>query len=395
MADQIRKNVPNFIPMGQAGGERVKQETPTELDAEGKPINPHIPQFISKAPWYLDSGAKSSLKHQRLNEKDTPKTESKDNWYKRGERVGPAATKYRKGACENCGASTHKTKDCLERPRKVGAKWSGRDIQADELLQTVETTWDSKRDRSNGYDFDSHTAMLKRTYDRIESLRADKADNNPSQSDDIQPQSMADQTKSNSNSHMRIREDTASYLAKDAGDGTYDPKTRAMKHLVPSAGTSIDKADFTRGSKDVAEFSKMQAFAWTEPTTSAPSDQTKDKNAFGDVHLQGTPSQAAMIYKQRQEAKAAEKASILSKYGDETRNLPSHLLEVEATEKTYSKEGTLLTQKQPVKSRYTEDVLSRGHLAIWGSWYDKEANAWGYACCKATLKNAYCTASKQ
>ena len=32
-------------------------------------------------------------------------------------------TKFRKGACSNCGAMTHKTKDCCERPRKKGAKW--------------------------------------------------------------------------------------------------------------------------------------------------------------------------------------------------------------------------------------------------------------------------------
>jgi hypothetical protein len=38
-----------------------------------------------------------------------------------------------KGACANCGAMSHKTKDCTERPRKLGAKYTGKDIQVGKL----------------------------------------------------------------------------------------------------------------------------------------------------------------------------------------------------------------------------------------------------------------------
>lgn len=399
MSDQIAKNVPNFIPMGQAGGERVKQDDAVELDAEGKPVNPHIPQFISKAPWYLDSGAKSSLKHQRLaTEKGADKIEAKNGWYRRGERLGPAATKYRKGACENCGASTHPTKDCLERPRKIGAKWSGQDIQADEVVQSIQTTWDSKRDRANGYDFDNHAAILKASFDRVEALRAERGQHDSNvDNDEANPQSVADQTKSTSNSHMRIREDTANYLAKDRENDSYDPKTRTMKDAVPSAGAGIDKKDFTRGTGDAAAFTKLQAFAWNEQATGSTTDEQKKKLGqvpFGDVHAQAAPSHAALLYKQKLASKAAEKADILDKYGNDTQALPSHLLEVANDQKVYSKEGQLLTPKRVVRSKYNEDVLNNGHTSVWGSWYNVETAQWGYKCCHNILKNAYCTADK-
>src|SRR5579862_4611016 len=73
-------------------------------------------------------------------------------WYARGQRAGPAATKYRKGACTNCGAMTHSAKDCLERPRKFGAKFSGKDIQADEIIRNFDQSFEGKRDLWNGYD---------------------------------------------------------------------------------------------------------------------------------------------------------------------------------------------------------------------------------------------------
>ena len=33
-------------------------------------INPHIPEYMSKAPWYLNQEEGSGLKHQRLKEKE-------------------------------------------------------------------------------------------------------------------------------------------------------------------------------------------------------------------------------------------------------------------------------------------------------------------------------------
>jgi pre-mRNA-processing factor SLU7 len=113
---------------------------PAEVDEEGNEINPHIPKYIADAPWYLDTGA-PSLKHQKSATTGlgstlpageelggygasqgfgAGKSATMGRWYRRGAKKGPAATKYRKGACENCGAMTHRRKDCVERPRKVG-----------------------------------------------------------------------------------------------------------------------------------------------------------------------------------------------------------------------------------------------------------------------------------
>lgn len=105
-------------------------------------INPHIPQYISSVPWYIDPSKRPTLKHQRPQEEKQKEFSAIGEWYKRGVQEVSSflisslnlliyrlkidtkkwtfwlqksvSTKYRKGACENCGALTHKKKDCLE-----------------------------------------------------------------------------------------------------------------------------------------------------------------------------------------------------------------------------------------------------------------------------------------
>lgn len=80
---------------------------PAEVDAEtGQAINPHIPQYMTSAPWYLGQD-KPSLKHLkdwRLRE------QLNDKWYSRGAK-GKANAKFKKGACEKC-VSHSPLRDC-------------------------------------------------------------------------------------------------------------------------------------------------------------------------------------------------------------------------------------------------------------------------------------------
>ena len=47
------------------------------------------------------------------------------------------ALKFRKGACDNCGSMTHKRRDCMERPRKIGAKFTGSSFEYRAHLHNV------------------------------------------------------------------------------------------------------------------------------------------------------------------------------------------------------------------------------------------------------------------
>lgn len=380
--------------MPPAGAQPRKPAAPS---AANKEANEYIPSFISKKPFYIgeeDDSKNDYLEHQRLQKAQSDQSK----WYDRGKKAGPAATKFRKGACENCGAMTHKTKECLSRPRAKGAKWTGKDIQADEVVQDVSLGWDAKRDRWNGYDSKEYRNVIDE-FAQMEELKKSAQETGVKDDEEegedgakYAEESDMGRHQSTSTKQLRIREDTAKYLLNlDLDSAKYDPKTRSMVDSGATADTAaalVAEEGFMRASGDAAEFEKAQKYAW----------ESQEKAGDTKQHLQANPT-AGEYYrkKERLEAEAkkeAHKKMLLEKYGGEVNPLAAKLRETAVTESEkyveYDESGAIKgAPKIKAKSKYPEDVLINNHTSAWGSWW---ANfQWGYSCCHSLVKNSYCT----
>ncbi|KAH9255019.1 hypothetical protein BASA81_006964 [Batrachochytrium salamandrivorans] len=190
--------------------------------------------------------------------------------------------------------------------------------------------------------------------------------------------------------NLRIREDTAKYLRNlDVNSAHYDPKTRSMRQN-PHTGKDASEVTYAgdnvmRFSGDVAKVAQLQAFAW----------QAEGRGK--EVHLQANPTQAELLFKEYQTKKGdvseAQKNSILEKYGGaEHLDAPPKELLLAETEHyvEYSQTGRLIKgqERARAKSKYEEDIFPLNHTTVWGSWWKN--GKWGYGCCHATLRAAYC-----
>ena len=304
---------------------------------------------------------------------------------------------------------THKTKECLSRPRAKGARWTGKNIQADEVVQDVELSWDAKRDRWNGYDATEYRSVIEE-YEELEGLKKKfkgeagiegpqkktLEDGEAARSDGEEEAKYAEESdmgrqQSTATRNLRIREDTAKYLLNlDLDSAKYDPKTRSMVDMgaqADQAAALVAEDNFMRASGDAAEFERAQKYAW----------ETQERGDKNKLHLQANPTSGEYFRRKEKEESEVRREShrkiLLERYGGE-QHLQTAPGGAAITENEryveYDASGAIkgLSKAEP-KSKYPEDVSINNHRSVWGSWW---ANfRWGYACCHSTVKNSYCT----
>lgn len=439
--------------------DRQSGKAAAEIDeATGKMINPHNPQFIVQAPWYLNQNA-PSLKHH--NAWKTQKVGT-NQWFKRGTK-GDVKTKFQKGACENCGAMTHSKKDCMERPRAAGAKHTGKDLASDDFIEHLDLDYAGAHDRWNGFVADDYQQVVEQ-FEKADALRkkekeleherkkmirngelrnkrrkkkkdrkiaqrkaagggsdSDTAFDSDSDSDtdtetdtdsdgsgnedlgerikDFEKQGVVgtrDNRVRTTTRNLRIREDTARYLINlDVNSAYYDPKARAMR----------DNPLKNLAEKEQGVYRGDNANRGRGDTNELRKLEIFCWDAYKngtDIHEQAMPTQAALMYSQvigrKDELVKARDDVLKNKYnaGDQEA-LPQELMNATNDQYVeYNRDGTILhgRERALMKSKYEEDLLNGNHTKIWGSWYCSDKHRWGYACCKQTLKASYCIREK-
>ncbi|ETW50642.1 hypothetical protein PFMALIP_01370 [Plasmodium falciparum MaliPS096_E11] len=380
-------------------------------DEEGNDINPHMPQYIIKAPWYLNQ-TKPGLKHQRYKGSDKIKIEE--------ERNKKLFLNNNKGQdfCKNCGSVAHKEKDCLERTRKKKVNFMKNDNE-DFICVTQDLGYDGNRDRWVGYNVNNFDYIYKE-YEKIveekknnnndddekSSSESENLDESSNEDNKLKPDIMNNQNctinKNEKNRNiarnLRIREDTAKYLYNlSLNSAFYDPKSRSMredpfanirKHLNDD-DNYYKGENYYNNTDDAIESKKLEVFAW------------ESYKRGENVHFNAQPTQLELMYKEYLEKKKKiikkKQEDILKTYkcqnNEEQQPNQEELLQSEVyTEYKPIEQIHNNNMKKNIKvpSKYEEDIYLFDHSSVFGSYYDKHTKKWGYKCCSSTNKYDKC-----
>lgn len=393
-----------------ANAEEIGQSTDEAL------MNPHMPKFITDAPWYLDKNknkAQPTLKHQRAKE-DTMKVPL-DRWYPRGTKRGKKAAKFRKGACENCGAMTHTKKFCVERPRKHNAKFLNKTFGDDEDLQDLDLTFEARIDRWNGFDPEMYNKEVIPEWNKMEQERQklkaieleeklkEKTEKPKNEADELLSDSDLDEKSDNGlgddideddpdllknprvkslNKNLRNRQETVKYLQNlGDNDAHYDGKSRAMRE---NPNTEKDAKE-----KKTYKGDNVKIYSGQYINLMNQDNFAKEAKDMGNVNINSVamPSQAELAFKsfqiKKQEMMTDKQKELYEQYGgQEHAEIPDDVKKKALEEQYEMIQNAIKAQSEgrtnlSVKSKYEEDIHKNGHTLIWGSFWHQHFG-WGY-----------------
>lgn len=310
------------------------------------------PEYLEKLKQQRDATAKKfadalggqgAIDHRKVVvlEQQKPK---KLSW-KVGKRK---ATKSTKATCTNCGGSSHTRADCLEKPRKIAAKYRKED---DQIASTIEIrdddaleSYDAKRDNYFGYDPATWKEQAEKNKAIRERLEKEKEANKEVDSDEedeareleelgleadaktIQ-QYKLDTVKAPGEKVMRLIEDKAGYLSGVTAQEKAEEEE--VKNPTGKSASEYKEELLFVKKTEASDYERIQKFAWDTNTKNrvgpAPMDAPKEEQekAFQKmlaVDPDASPTAAMLALKKKSkedQQKKSEKAKrVLEMYGD-------------------------------------------------------------------------------
>ncbi|KNH08995.1 hypothetical protein XU18_0673 [Perkinsela sp. CCAP 1560/4] len=183
--------------------------------ADRKGMTAHlVPNTInttySAVPWYLGGGTDASMGHQKAFSALKKSKHLREATHKALPNAQSGLKRWHPGCCNNCGADSHKTKDCVELPRKISAKHTGIDAS-----RSAEAEAPMKHPRKLTQTDQRPSADLEAYAQSV--LFNHKFQNN-----------CVPTPTEHSGMTMRQYDDMPAYLRDDVL--SYDPRTHAVKH---------------------------------------------------------------------------------------------------------------------------------------------------------------------